>query len=80
MGKIELQLDKETFERVRRLAESRHCSMEQLIKEVIEELGVSEATIDPFLGMFAKEPELIDRVVESAMRAREEHPLRQSGG
>jgi hypothetical protein len=80
MGKIELQLDKETFERVRRLAESRHCSMEQLIKEVIEELGVTEATIDPFLGMFAKEPELIDRVVESAMRAREEHPLRQSGG
>lgn len=76
MGRIELQLDKETFERVRRLAESRHCSIEQLIKEVIEQLGVTEATIDPFLGMFAKEPELMDRVIESAMRAREEHSLR----
>ena len=76
MERIELRLDKETFERVRRLAESRRCSIEDVIKELIEQLGVAEATIDPFLGLFAKEPELVDRVVESAMRAREEHPLR----
>ena len=80
MGRIELQLDKETFERVRRLAESRRCSIEQLIKEVVELLGVAEATIDPFLGMCAREADLVDQVIESAMRAREEHPLRQSGG
>lgn len=39
-----------------------------------------EAVNDPFLGMFAHEPELIDQVIELAMRAREEHPLRQPGG
>ena len=31
---------------------------------------------DPFLEMFANEPEVIDRVVESALKAREAHTLR----
>jgi hypothetical protein len=30
--------------------------------------------------MLADEPELIDRVTESAMKAREEHPLRSPCG
>jgi hypothetical protein len=47
---------------------------------VIEHLGEATTTDDVFLGMFAEEPELLDQVVESAMRAREEHPLRHSGG
>jgi len=35
---------------------------------------------DPLLGMFADEPDLMDEIVDSAMRARESHPLRRSGG
>jgi len=35
---------------------------------------------DPFLGMCADEPELMDEVTESIMQAREQHPLRQTGG
>ena len=35
---------------------------------------------DPLLGMFADEPDLMDEIVGSAMRARESHPLRRSGG
>lgn len=80
MERIELQLDGRTLERARRLAESRRCTLEQLIKEIIEQLEVAEAANDPFLGMLAQEPELMDQVIELAMRAREEHPLRQSGG
>ena len=80
MEKIELKLEGQTLERVQRLAESRRCTVEQLIKEVIEHLAGATTTDDVFLGMFAEEPELIDQVVESAMQAREEHPLRQSGG
>jgi hypothetical protein len=35
---------------------------------------------DPFLGMCADEPELMDEITESVMQAREQHPLRQGGG
>lgn len=80
MERIELQLDAQTLERARRLAEARRCTLEQLIQELIEQVGVAKTTNDPFLGMFAHEAELIDQVIESAMRAREEHPLRQTGG
>ena len=71
MEKIDLQLDEQTLERARRLAESRHCTLEELIREAIEQLGVTKAASDPFLGMLADEPELMDQVTELAMRARE---------
>ena len=79
MEKIEIQLDDQMARRIRQLADSRRCSPEQLVKEVIEQLAVAETGTDPFLRMFAQEPELIDRIVESAMRDREEHQLRQVG-
>ena len=79
MRKAEIQIDDQTAQRIRRLAESRGCSPEQLIKDVIEQLPVAETGADRILGMFAREPELMDRIVESAMTARQEHPLRQGG-
>jgi len=74
MEKIELQLDEQTLARALRLAEFRRCSLEELITEIIEQMEVSETADDPFLGMFADEPELIDQVIESIMMAREAHP------
>jgi hypothetical protein len=59
-----------------RLAESCHRTLEALIAALIERLDATEATGDPLLGMFAREPELIDQIAESAMQAREKHPLR----
>ena len=80
METVELQLDKQTLERARQLAESRRCTLEELIAEIIGQLGAASAEHDPFLGMFASEPELMDQVVASAMKAREDHPLRQTYG
>jgi len=80
MEKIEIQLDKRTLAQALKIAESRHCSLEELIKEIIEGMGVTETIRDPFLGMFADEPELIDQMMESIMEAREKHLLRQSDG
>lgn len=80
MKRIELELDEQTLERARRLAQSRRCTVEQLLKEMLEQLGVAERTTDPFLGMFAQEPQMVDELIESAMTAREEHPLRLSSG
>jgi len=80
MEKIELQLDEEILARALKLAASRQCSLEELIKEIIEQMEVSEIADEPFLGMFADEPELIDQMMASTMMAREAHPLRQSNG
>ena len=80
MERIELEVDAETLERARRVAASRHCTIEQLLRDLITELGPAKDTADAFLGMLADEPELMDQVVESAMRAREAHPLRRAGG
>lgn len=80
METIELQLDSKTLELARRLVEFRRCTLEELITEAIEQLATVQAGDDAFLGMFAREPELIDQVVESALKAREAHPLRQSHG
>ena len=80
MERIELELDEQTLERARRLAKARRCTVEQLLKKLIEQLDVVPPTVDVFLGLFAQEPELVDQVVESVMQAREQHPMRQSGG
>ncbi len=80
MEKIELQLDEEVLARALKLAAVRQCSLEDLIKEIIEQMEIFETTDDPFLGMFADDPELIDQVMEFTMMAREAHPLRQSNG
>jgi hypothetical protein len=74
MKTIKLQLDEQTLERAQRVAKIRHRTLEELIQEIISQLGEAEAANDPFLGMFAHEPELVDQVIESVMKAREEHP------
>ena len=80
MQKIELQLDEEILARALKLAASRQCSLEELIREIIEQMEMSETAHEPFLGMFADEPELVDQMMESTMMARERHSLRQSNG
>jgi hypothetical protein len=78
MKRIELELDEETLERARQLAAARQCSLEELIRDLLQQ--VQQLPQDPYLGMLADEPELIDQVIESAMKAREEHPLRTPCG
>jgi hypothetical protein len=80
VARVEIELDEQALEQARRLAEARSCTVEQLIKELIEDLTAAKTKDDVFLGMFAQEADLVDQVMESAMRAREAHPLRQSGG
>jgi hypothetical protein len=78
METIEIKLDEQTLVRALHVAESHHCTLEELIKEIIEKMGSSEGKKNSILGMFSDEPELMDQVVESAMKAREEHHLRQA--
>ena len=80
MEQIALQLDEQTLARARRLAASRHSTLEALLAALIERLDETQTRGDPLLGMFAGEPEMIDQVVESALQAREDHPLRAIDG
>ena len=80
MKTIELQLDEQTFERMQQLAELRQYTVEAFITEMVEQLAVMAPQADPLLGMFAEEPELIDQVLASVMKARETHPLRLVNG
>ncbi len=79
MAKIELELNDAVLERARRLAETRHSTLDNLINDVLDQT-TAQAESDPLLGLFAEEPELVDQLLESAMQAREKHPLRQSHG
>lgn len=80
MKRIELELDEETLEQARQLAAKRQCTLEELIRDLLKQTEARESLQDPYLGMLADEPELMDHVVESAMRSREEHPLRAARG
>jgi hypothetical protein len=77
---VELQLDEQTYERIKRMATRRRSTVEALLKEVVEFLATAEATADPLLGMFEQEPDLVDAITASAMLARENDPLRLSNG
>jgi CMP-2-keto-3-deoxyoctulosonic acid synthetase len=67
---IELQLDKQTLDRARWLAKSRHSSLSELIAEAINKLAVAEPPKDRILGMFADEPEVVDEILEEIMSDR----------
>jgi hypothetical protein len=75
---VKLQLDDKTFKQVKHIATRRRATVETLIQDLVQRLVSAETTDDPFLGMFAQEPDLMDAVAISAMQAREADPLRLS--
>jgi hypothetical protein len=77
---IELYLDEQTYEQAQKVAQARFSTLEALLTELIQHLALIESQVDPLLGMFAAEPELLDQVVETALAARESQPLRQADG
>ena len=80
METIELQIDPQTLERARQLAASQKCTLEELIKTLIERLGTESQEHDHLVGMFADEPDLMDEIVTSAIQDREVHTLRAHDG
>jgi hypothetical protein len=80
METIELHFDGPTFDRIRQHARERRSTPEQYLKEEIEKLIREVPRKDPFRGQYASISHILDQILEDAMRAREEHPLRQTGG
>ncbi len=75
METIKLQLDKQTLDRARWLAELRHSTLSELIAEAINKLAEAEPSKDRVLGMFSDEPEVVDEILEEIMSDRAAHPL-----
>lgn len=68
---IKLVLPKRTYIALKHAAEEKHKTESELAAEAIQAYLVPIATSDSFIGFFAKEAELLDTIVEDAMRDRE---------
>lgn len=75
MVSIELHVDERLLQEAQRLAQARGSTVEAVLTEILER-SLSADAADPWLGMFADEPDLLDEVVGLAMRARERDALR----
>ena len=77
---IQVELDEQEADRLRRLASSRQMTPERLIRELIIQAAAAPSVKDQFLGLLSDEPELADAIIEGAMTAREQQPFRASDG
>ena len=80
MDSVVVELDPQTSERARRLAQARGTTVTALVQSLITQLDSGEAAQDELLGLFADEPALLDHVVDQAMQTRETQPLRLADG
>ena len=79
MVDIEIALPESTYAALKQAAEKNHKSESELAIEAIQTYLDSLEPIDPLLGLFANEAELIDAVTEDALRNRQVTPLRLTG-
>ncbi|MEH2110190.1 hypothetical protein [Nostoc sp.] len=70
MEKIELELDRLTFERAKTLALVNQSTLSELISHVIERLAEVQEKNDPLMGLYADVPEIVDEIVAEAMEKR----------
>ncbi|WP_414526964.1 hypothetical protein [Nodularia chucula] len=70
MEKIEVQVDRLTFERAKTLAIVNQSSLSELITHVIERLAEIQEQKDPLMGLYADVPEIVDEIVAEAMEKR----------
>ncbi len=77
---LEVYLDEKTMAQAQRVARQRQATLEALVTDIIASLAALETEADPWWGLFAEEPELLDEVVALAMTARERDALRVNDG
>lgn len=70
MEKIELELDRLTFERAKTLAIVNQSTLSELISHVIERLAEIQKNNDPLMGLYADVPEIVDEILAEAMEKR----------
>lgn len=73
---FQVSLPKRTYQALKRVAKKKHKSESDILLDALHAYLDQLAKVDPFLGMFADETDLMDEVVTYAMQTRETTPLR----
>jgi len=73
---LQFSLPKTTYLALKRVARQFHKSEADILLDALRAYLERLSRVDPFLGMFADEPEMVDGLVQQAMLARESTPLR----
>jgi len=73
---LQISLPKTTYQALKRVAKKAHRSESDIMIDALRAYLNRLAKVDPFLGMFADETDLMDEVVAYVMQTRESTPLR----
>ena len=73
---ILLDLPLTTYQALQQVAETSHRTETELIVEAVQAYLQQESARASLLGLFANEPELVERVTEDALQSRERGALR----
>ena len=83
MTTIELHINAQTLARARAVAVERNQTLEQVVAQLIEELGrsaVAPGDSRSVIGMFSDIPEVLDEIVDEALASRTLRWQRDDGG
>lgn len=72
-----IQIDERLLARARKLADERHCSVDEILREALDQMESPKRVAKSLIGLFADEPEILDQVIEDVYRTREHVGLRQ---
>ena len=73
---VTIDIDEGVYDIIQRMARNRHASPTELIAGCVANFAQAPTCERSVIGLFASEADLLDEVVEDAMRARERDPLR----
>lgn len=73
---IRVSLPKRAYQALKRVAKKKQKSESDILLDALRAYLEQLAKVDPFLGMFADDTELMDEVLTYAMQTRESTPLR----
>lgn len=77
MNPATITLDAATLARAEKLAAQYHCTVEELLRHLVQEKAVPERPASgDIVGFLADEPELVDRIMDDVYRTRETQTLR----
>lgn len=71
-------IDSRLLELARRLANERHCSVNEILQDALDQIERPGTPAKSILGLFTDSPELMDQVLDDVYRTREQGTLRQS--
>jgi len=77
MSVSDSELSDDTLKMAVRIAQQRHCTVDELIRAILQPIDKPPKTPGRLLGLMSDEPELMDEVMKSVYEDRERRSPRQ---